>query len=147
MKRIPLILFCISIAVLSCKKEKSVTTNTPQINEPSALGEQIVGGWIADSTRYFRTSDGYIFSTDPWPAGTTRTIAYVSDSTYSETNVGQQATATVWLVLNDAGYYRYKNSNGDIGETKFYYTVLDEHHMVTDSYWNSNTTRRDYLSR
>jgi hypothetical protein len=147
MKRIPLMLFCLAITVVSCKKEKPEPTNTPQINEPSALGEQIVGMWTADSTRYFRTSDGHIFSTDPWPTGTSREIAYISDTTYSETNYGQQGSATTWLVLNNAGYYRYKNSNGAIGETKFYYTVLDEHHMVTDSYWNSNTTRRDYLSR
>lgn len=148
MKRIPLMLFCVSIAVISCKKEKSKTTET-ETNTPGVIGSQMIGTWRADSTTCVNMSSGIVQPTTNYTDSSFyNIIEYLSDSTYKETFTEPDQSASTNFVLNESSHsFRYKNVNGVIGTDIYTVLNVDAHSMVIEYYQNTVVRYRAYHSR
>lgn len=144
-------LFCVSIAVASCKKEKPTSTekDTTTPTTPGVLGSQLIGTWRADSLTCVVTSSGIVQpTTDYTDSSFYNIIEYQSDSTYKETFTEPTHSASTRFVLNENSHsFRYKNSNGVIGSDVYTVLNVDAHSLVIEYYQNTVVRYRAYHSR
>lgn len=147
MKRIPLMLFCVSMAIASCKKESPEPTNTPPstttVEEPGEWGSQMVGTWSMDSIRFYgnHSPESYINTT--YYPNSYITIEFKSIDTYGNNNVYKetgiisgQPIDRYFSLHEYLGWFRYSTDIGIILEPNNTYKVIEisPDKMVTEYY-------------
>lgn len=140
-------LFCVSIAIASCKKETPEPKNTPPptttVEEPGEWGVQMVGTWSMDSIRFYgdHSPESYVNTT--YYPNSHITIEFKSMDTYGNRNVYREIgvisgeSIDRYFSLHESlGWFNYSTDVGVITEPNTTYKVIEisPNEMVTEVY-------------